>query len=190
MKSHNERCKECKKRIYELLTKLYGEVEKGYSLNLPAHLEEYQKYAEYDALKTIYTKLQNHRGHDQFVRAKKLPPGDLFVVNPGFAVEIDESQHFTKLRQIALENYPAYMKCGFDKTKWIERCIKLNIKDPSPIYRDEQRAWYDTLRDFAPHLLGINPTIRLYLKDHIWCGLNPKKEEDISTFKKILGGKI
>ena len=34
MVTHNERCKECKKRIFELLIKLFGEVRINYNLNL------------------------------------------------------------------------------------------------------------------------------------------------------------
>lgn len=192
MAVHNERCKECKKRIFELLTKIYGEVREGYNLNLPAHLEGYRRYKVYGDLKRIYVALQNHRGYKQFisVRVKKLPNGDHFVINPGFIVELDESQHFTKPRQITLENYPTHIKCGFDKKKWIRLCERLDRhdNDPDP-WRDETRAWYETLRDFAPHILSIDPTVRLYIRDYVWCSLDPENKEDLDKFKKILGVK-
>ena len=64
---------------------------------------------------------------------------------------------------------------------------KLNKKDNDPPFRDEQRAWYDTLRDFAPIFLGIKPTIRLFVSDYVWCSLDANKKEDVEIFKKIIG---
>ena len=39
--------------------------------------------------------------------------------------------------------------------------------------RDEQRAWYDTLRDLVPSIMGLQPTVRLYASDQVWCSLDP-----------------
>lgn len=179
---HSERCKECKRRIFELLKKIYGDVEENYNLNLPSELENYQEYDFYDDLKTIYIKLQNHRGFKQFVRTKKLPNVDYYVVNPAYIVEFDESQHFTVPRAITLENYPAKLKLAYDKDMWINRCQVLNRKDNDPLYRDEQRAWYDTLRDFSTLILNIH-IIRLLPDACVWCGLDPETEDDIEYFK-------
>lgn len=183
---HNERCKECRKRIHELLAKIYGEVKKEYDLNLPSHLEEYKNYEIYQDLKKIYTKLQNYRGNREFVRAKKLPKVDYFVENPGFVVELDESQHFTMPRQISLKNYPDDLDFGFDRKRWISLCNKLNRHDNSPPYRDEQRAWYETLRDLSPYVLNLKSTVRLFVSDYAWCELNPEADEDIKKFKDFL----
>jgi len=65
-------------------------------------------------------------------------------------------------------------------------CEKINAKDNDPPYRDEQRAWYDTLRDFLPSILGLNPTIRLYAKDFVWCSLNSDNPEDVEKFRRII----
>ncbi len=186
---HNERCKECKKRIFELLSKIYGDVKVNYNLNLSNKPDSFKDNTHYSNLLNIFTSLQHHRGHDKFVRAKKLPNVDFFVVNPGFIVEFDESQHFTKPREISLNNYPDDLKLGFDKQKWIKLCEDLHKKDNNPLYRDEQRAWYDTMRDFSPFILNLKPTIRLFARDHIWCALNPEDNGDIKKFKKILEGK-
>ncbi len=185
-KKHSERYKECKRKIFELLTKNYGEVEIGYNLNLPSKLEEYKGYDFYNALKTIYTELQNYRGFREFVRAKKLPNVDYYVVNPGFVVEVDESQHFTKPREITLRNYPETLRLGFDKIKWINLCVKLNRHDNDPFDRDEKRAWYDTLRDFSSVSLHILPTIRILQDERIWCKLSAEKEEDVRWFKDFI----
>lgn len=75
----------------------------------------------------------------------------------------------------------------FNSSKWKDLCNKLNKKDNDPVYRDEQRAWYDTLRDFAPSILEIQPTIRLYASDFTWCSLDSNNKVDQERFKHLLG---
>jgi len=187
MKKHNERCKVCKTRIKELLHQLFGEVIENHDLNIPSRLEDYMDSEFRDTLSNIYTNLQDYRGHKNFVKSDKLKPVDFFVPNPGFIIEFDESQHFTKPREIALSHYSDKISVKFDKYKWISLCDTLNKKDNDPIYRDEQRAWYDTLRDFAPSILHIDPTIRLFASDYIWCSFDANNKDDQIKFKKILG---
>jgi hypothetical protein len=185
-KGHSERCRECKKRVGELLSKLFGEVSMNYQLEIssgPASLGE-NLYSL--ALNRIFSKLQQFRGFTHFVKAKKLPKVDFFVHNPGFVFEFDESQHFTEPRRIALSQYPDHIALGFSKDKWISLCEKLQKKDNDPPYRDEQRAWYDTMRDFAAPLLGLKPTVRVFSKDLVWCELNPESDEDINRFKEVI----
>jgi hypothetical protein len=74
------------------------------------------------------------------------------------------------------------------------RCKEVHARDNDPLYRDEQRAWYDTLRDFAPHAKGMLPTLRLDASGFTWndrklewCSLNPANATDIETFRHILG---
>lgn len=184
-KKHNERCKYCKEAIYKLLQAAFGEVEKQFDLNLPCNLNDYKTSNSYKDLEEIYSNLQTYRGFKNFVKAKKLPKIDYFVYDPEMIVEFDESQHFTQPRAISLKNYPSYLKLGFDKDKWLQRCEDLNRKDNDPPYRDEQRAWYDTLRDF----IDI-PTVRLYPEEVIWCKLNCNNEEDVNWFKKYILNKL
>ncbi len=186
MTTHNERCKDCKKRVYELLTKLFGEIKINYNLQLSNDLDSLKETPYYSDLKNIFTLLQNHRGHNKFIRAKKIPNVDFFVVNQNFIVEFDESQHFTEPRKITLTNYPSQLKLSFNKKTWIEHCEKLHKKDNDPPFRDEQRAWYDTIRDFAPSILNLKPTVRLYAKDCIWCKLDPENKGDVEIFKKLV----
>ena len=185
-KKHNERCKECKERVFELLQEIFGEVKKDYDLNLPSKLDSFKNKAELEVLNNIYTSLGEYRNYKDFVKANKLANVDFFIPDPGFIVEFDESQHFTNLRKIALENYPKELELGFDKQKWIDLCERINAKDNDPIYRDEQRAWYDTIRDFAPLLKDLSPTIRLFASDYKWCNLNPKNPNDIDKFMDFL----
>ncbi len=181
-----ERCKECKRTVERLLEKIYGEVEANYKLYVGAHPEDFEGTPCYSQLKKIYEALQNYRGFKEFIKAKALPNCDFFVPNPGIIVEFDESQHFTIPRKITLENYPDGIKLGFDKGKWIKLCEKIKARDDTPLYRDEQRAWYDTLRDFLPLIKGLRPTIRLFAKDFAWCSLDPESPSDVEKFKQIL----
>ena len=181
-----ERCPKCKETIRKLLKKIYGIVEENYKFRIGTLPEDFKNTTYYSELKKIYEKLQDHRGHKNFVKAKTLPNCDFFIPNPGFIVEFDESQHFTLPRKITLEEYPTNLELGFSKEKWIRLCNEINAKDNYPPHRDEQRAWYDTLRDFLPKILGMQPTVRLFAKDFIWCSLNPDNQEDVDTFRKII----
>ena len=185
-KKHNERCKACKKAVEEILAESFGEVKVNYNLDLPSKVDGYKNSIFAKVLIKIYRKLQKHRGHNQFVKAKKLPNVDFFVPNPGFIVEFDESQHFSRPREITLANYPDALKLGFDKSRWKNLCRTFNVKDNDPPYRNEQRAWYDTLRDFAPSILKLKPTKRLFARDFAWCSLDPQKTADRTSFMRIL----
>jgi len=115
-----------------------------------------------------------------------LPPCDYFVPEPGFILEFDESQHFTTPRSIALQSYPSTLPIGFDRDRWRALCKKISARDPNPPYRDEQRAWYDTLQDFAPASLGLLPTVRLYAKQTDWCRLDPQRPADLEMFRQLV----
>jgi hypothetical protein len=183
---HSERCKKCKTTIKAMLEKIFENVETNFQFDVKPSFSEFENTQYYEILKNIFVKLQEYRGFRDFVRAKFLPKCDFFVPNPGFIVEFDETQHFTLPRKITLENYPNDLKLGFDKEKWISLCDNLKRKDNDPPFRDEQRAWYDTMRDFLPVIKNLQPTIRLFSKDFIWCSLNPNNEEDVKKFEKIL----
>ena len=62
---------------------------------------------------------------------------------------------------------------------------KMKAVDNDPPYRDEQRAWYDSLRDFLPIMVGLQPTVRIYMGKFRWCSLDPQKESDIATFFEL-----
>ncbi|RLD40441.1 MAG: hypothetical protein DRI89_12035 [Bacteroidetes bacterium] len=190
MRKHSERCKECKVRVFELLVKIYGQenVLENHNLQLPNKVEQFKPNDLNPNLENIFHQLQKYREHAEFVRSKRLPNVDYFVKDK-FILEFDESQHFTKPRLLALENYSDKLSLGYKKEKWMELCEKLNKKDNDPPFRDEQRAWYDTLRDFAPTFLGIKPTIRLFASDYVWCSLDANKKDDIEIFKELIGQK-
>jgi len=182
----DERCSKCKETMSKLLEKIYGRVEQNYKFGVGTLPENFIETPYYGKLKQIYEALQNYRDFREFVKAETLPNCDFFIPNPGFIVEFDESQHFTLPRKITLENYPEELKLGFNSESWIKLCEKINAKDNDPPYRDEQRAWYDTVRDFLPAIKGLNPTIRLYASDFVWCSLDPNNPSDVKRFENLL----
>jgi len=184
---HNgERCPRCKETIKRLLERIYGRVEENYKFDVGTRPENFKGRPYYNKLREIYEALQSYKGFKEFVKAKTLPNCDFFIPNPGFIVEFDESQHFTLPRKIALGMYPSNLELGFNREKWIRLCEQINAKDNDPPNRDEQRAWYDTLRDFLPAIFGLKPTVRLFAKDFVWCNLNPENPKDIEKFRKMI----
>jgi hypothetical protein len=183
---HYERCPKCKRTIEIMLRKIYGNVKCNYKIETGTKPEDYKDSTLYPILEEIFSELQNLRGHKDFVRSRVLPPCDFFIPNHGFIVEFDESQHFTYCRKVALSKYPESLELGFDRKKWIKLCETINAKDNDPPYRDEQRAWYDTLRDFIPAIKGLRPTLRLFSQDFQWCSMDPEKPSDVKKFKAIL----
>jgi hypothetical protein len=159
-------------------------VERNYHIEAGTLPEYYQSSQWHNQLQTIYKALASHRGFERFVKASSLPNCDFFVPKPGFIVEFDESQHFTECRKLALERYPATLQIGYNLEDWISHCKFLNMQDNDPPYRDEQRAWHDTLRDFLPSVKGFLPTVRLYSREIQWCNLNPTVHADVDFFKE------
>ena len=185
-KHHNQRCPECKRIVRDMLAVLFGKVETNFDLKMPCKLEDYENTDIYGDLQSIYEALKNLRGFDNFVRASKLPRVDYYVPSHNLIIEFDESQHFTKPRDIALSLYSKASDLGFSVEKWRMLCQKLDEHDNDPAFRDEQRAWYDTLRDFAPKFLKKGQITRAYSNELIWCSLNPQNKSDQNTFKQIL----
>lgn len=183
---HNERCGECKNSIIEMFRRLYGEVKVDHKVKVSARLQDYVRQPCYATLKRIISALQNHRGYKDIVKAKYLSRCDLFIPGLNAIVEFDESQHFTSARKLTLSLYPSELSLGFDLSTWEKLCDIIDAKDNDPEYRDEQRAWYDTLRDFLPLLSKMNPTIRIHMGDFEWCSLNPHDPKDVEVFRDNL----
>ncbi len=96
----------------------------------------------------IVRAISEYRNRIAYLRKRKWRPKCDFVIEAEkIIIEYDESQHFTEARRIALSEYPKDARLCFSKQLWEEHCAKLNRHDNSPIYRDEQRAYYDTIRD-------------------------------------------
>ena len=181
-----ERCQECKQVIGRMLERLFGVVYRDWRPTWSPHLRDYSGTGLEESLQKILTGLQSARGQLGFIKTELFPPCDYYIPQPGFVVEFDETQHFTALRKIALDLYPPNTPLGFEMEKWRSLCQSINAHDPSPEYRDEQRAWYDTLRDLVPPTRGLKPTIRIFAKDFQWCTLNPDSPSDVATFGAML----
>ncbi len=118
---------------------------------------------------------------------------DLFSPKLRLAIEFDENQHFTPLRAVALRAYPAGIKVGFDKKRWIRLARDIRAGDNSPEYRDEQRAFYDSIRDVYTTRLGLHPIIRIYENDVHWEKIDgdktPEADRILAEIKKVVAGR-
>jgi hypothetical protein len=99
---------------------------------------------------------------------------DFFLPKLNMAIEFDERQHFTPLRAAALRVYPKEALLGFERVRWIELSETIRAGDNSPAYRDEQRAFYDAIRDIMIPRIGLKPLIRIFEDDVHW-----EKGEDL-----------
>jgi len=115
MSRHSERCKLCKTRIQEFLQIAYGRVEPNRKLDLPAKVADLPPSPHSEVLTSIYKALQRSRGHTGFPRRPQLPHVDFFLPDQKMIVEVDESQHFTAQRDLALSLYPEQLRLGFQR---------------------------------------------------------------------------
>lgn len=187
---HSAHCRTCKKRVCELLTSIYGECRVNYSFPWSALPEDYLSTPIGNLLQQIRTALGDLRGHRDFIKSPQVPPCDYFVTDPPFILEFDESQHFSRPRLVALDNYPENTPVGFSISRWQDLCRDIDAKDDEPFDRDERRAWYDTLRDLAPTIHGFKPTVRLYAEEFPWCSLDADSAAALGNFQTLLHDRL
>jgi len=133
-----------KNAIQRLLQKHFGhiETEKKFDwLKTPNQEKLPKEYSQ------IVKALSEYRNQNGFQKSNYQLLCDIVLEDHKLIIEYDENQHFSKAREITLENYPSTIKLNFSKETWINACKKINAKDNSPIDRDEKRAFYDTVRD-------------------------------------------
>jgi hypothetical protein len=123
------------------------------------------------------------RGHSTFASSGKSLSCDFFVPAERLVIEYDERQHFTVQRARSLELYPPDLALGFDRQEWLTACRTIRATDPTPPYRDEQRAFYDSLRDILAAGNGVR-LIRLRYGTFDWTG--PGAEEHLGNL--LAGG--
>ncbi|MBI4614052.1 MAG: hypothetical protein HY720_10625 [Planctomycetes bacterium] len=187
-KSHTEHCRACKEAVRRILERLYGTVEEQAATGVLASAEALPKGPEYRHLLEIHETLRRHRGHGEFARSPRLPGVDYYLRDPGAVLEYDERQHFTTPRGLTLTAYPDDLDVGFDVARWRRMCAEIAAGDSAPIDRDEQRAWYDTLRDHLPLLKpGFGPTARMRAADRQWCGLDAGNPEHLTIVRDWVG---
>lgn len=187
---HRARCPACKANVEVLLRTLYGGVESNWASGWPCTPDGLEASPVRPVLTAIHGALVAHRGHAGFVRSRRLPRCDFYVPpgphGPGFLVEYDEEQHFTAPRALSLAGVPAGHPVAFDLVRWRDLANSMNKHDNDPAFRDEQRAWYDVLRDVLPAEHGLGPTSRLLDREIAYCGLDPKNAHDLATFETML----
>ena len=189
-KPHSERCRACKIRVGQLLERIYGACMRDRRFPWRTGLAAYAGTSIDPVLRDVAAALEGSRGYGvgTFVRTRMLAGCDYWVPDPGFIVEFDESQHFTSLRKLALAVYADGHPLGFAAQRWLELCEQHDARDNDPPFRDEQRAWYDTLRDLVPSIRGLQPTVRLYARDRVWCSLDLDSKEDRKRFSDLIHG--
>jgi hypothetical protein len=135
------------------------------------------KIATMDApLRTIFAALRRHRGHTAFATEGRRLVCDIVIPSQCVIVEYDERQHFSMPRAIALGLYPRDASIGFDVAEWIAHCKTIAATDNVPSYRDEQRAFYDSVRDI---LAGANRYRVIRLKHGAIDWLAKNRNRDI-----------
>jgi len=98
-------------------------------------------------------------------------PGEKLVI------EYDERQHFTLPRAASLKVYPPAMLIHFDRQEWITCCERIHANDPTPPYRDEQRAFYDSLRDILAPRNGMT-LVRIRDGEYDWTAADAERHLD------------
>jgi very-short-patch-repair endonuclease len=93
---------------------------------------------------------------------------DYYIPKLNVVIEFDERQHFTPLRAVSLRAYPYDAILGFDKLRWMQLSEQIRAGDNSPLWRDEQRAFYDAIRDIMVPRIGLRPVIRIFEEDVNW----------------------
>jgi len=141
-------------------------------------------------LKNILKKIEKCRGMTIKGRTGLALAFDLYLPKVRTVIEFDEKQHFTPLRAVALRAYPPGTKVGFDKKRWIRLAEEIRDGDNSPEYRDEQRAFYDAIRDVYATKLGLHPVIRIYENDVHWEKIDGEKTPEaariLAEIKKVV----
>jgi len=120
-----------------------------------------------DVFDEIYEKLVSIRGQKDFSTSNYKLECDYFIPSHNLIIEYDERQHFTIQRAESLAYYPSDLNFNFDKDKWCEASETIRATDKKPIYRDEQRAFYDSVRDILAARNGIT-LIRIKDRDYNW----------------------
>jgi len=183
-KAHPASCKKCKAALIRTIKAMFGDVRQNWLSDTPVRLEDYTGTPQGKPLASIHAALAGLRGHQDFIRRRLLPPCDLLIPALNCLVEFDENQHFTHARKIALSLYPDTLSLGFPRKRWQTLCAQIDAHDSTPPYRGEQRAWYDTLRDFLPRMQKMNPTVRIHMGEFAWC--KASSEEIRARLREII----
>lgn len=99
-RTHNERCRDCKANIRNLLAAVLGTVEVNYDLDLPSRLEDYKATPIYEVIGSVHAELEAYRGFSEFVKTKRLPRVD-FLFRAGSLLLNLTSHSILRCREIS-----------------------------------------------------------------------------------------
>lgn len=181
--------KEQKEAFYNIICSLGVEIKKEIKITQITN----KPYMGDKIYKVIHKKLFNHAKERESDTAKKypndynpdeyykkinsisnIPKTDYWIPSKNLIIEYDEDQHFTKARKLTLESYPDDLILEFSTRKWMNCCDQINAKHKPYRTRDEQRAYYDSVRDIEAAVNGIS-IIRVRHGAFDW--INSSKEE-------------
>ena len=152
--------KQIKSDFLQILRENFGEIELEYKFSWLA-LPEIDKL-DVDTRK-IYDVLSEMRGFHNFYCIGRRLRCDYVLMREKIIIEFDEKQHFTEQRARSLKFYPR-IPLFFNKNVWLDHCNDIKAYDNDPPYRDEQRAFFDSLRDILSFKNGFK-LIRFYERD-------------------------
>jgi very-short-patch-repair endonuclease len=138
------------------------------------------RVSEDSVLDGLYENLALSRDHYNFSTPGYKLACDFFIPSENLIIEYDERQHFTEQRAKSLAHYPPDLNLSFDKDKWCEACKNTKATDNDPIYRDEQRAFYDSVRDILAARNGMT-LIRINDGDYDW-----ESESGVGTMDNLV----
>jgi hypothetical protein len=132
--------------------------------------------AALEVLGAIYARLEGDVSVLHAARENLLLPVDLVHPPTGTVIEVDEREHFTSSRLIALELYPAAAAVAFDLDEHKRLCREL-CAETDRLARGlaakgfgfggvpRERAYHDALRDLAVPAMGHPPVVRIAAVD-------------------------
>ena len=133
-----------------------------------------------EPLSEVYDALSRYRGCAVFTKAGRQLACDYVVPSRHLIIEYDERQHFSMPRAVAIRLNPKALPLLFDSGQWIRYCEEIRAVDTSPPYRDEQRAFYDSMRD----LLAPEHGYRVKrLKDGAFDWTRPDAGDEINRWR-------
>jgi hypothetical protein len=138
-------------------------------------------------ISAIFRALQGMRGYSNFATFGKPLCCDFYVPGERLVIEYDERQHFTVQRAKSLELYPPDLALGFNRGEWLTVCRTIHATDPTPPYRDEQRAFYDSLRDILAARNGVC-LIRLQHGSFDWTSSGADRQLDAFLASRQVAG--
>ena len=141
-------------------------------------------HAECDLVRRLRERLASHRNFNNFSTPGRALRCDFYIPRVNLIIEYDERQHFTEPRALTLELYPSTLSLGFDARRWLNACRKICSRDNDPPYRDEQRAFYDALRDI---LSQANGTRLIRIKHGDWDWSRPGSGQYLTEIFRQLG---